>query len=342
MKRLLLAAAFVFAALSASGETLALSQYIAGLEHIGASLDAGQLEAARNEAKALAAHEVTSSLGRFQADEALLTAIANASRADHRLRTRLAATVEELRRAAPSAATRTDPRVLTAVAAEQEVPELAPGGDVPTKIDADIPFLNRIFEGIAAALEWLGEKLTKLIDWLIDFLPRSGGSSGPPGDIRWTVLIVTGLIVAAVIILAITVLRRSKKDAPAVTESTEPTGSKRDENPLSRGATEWERYATQLAAERRFREAIRAWYHAVLVTCYSAGILYFRKGRTNWEYIAALPPSLGWRADLIALTRRFEVEWYGHEESDEDALDECSSGARRILDAIRRDAKEAA
>ena len=343
MKRLVLITIVLLAALTARAETIAIGQYITTLEHIDTALAAGQLEPARAEAKALAPMDVTSPHGNFHADEPLLTAIANAPSADHQLRLRLRVTIDELRQAAPSSAPPANPRLLTKVAAEQDVPELAPGGDVPTKVDIEIPLLSRIFQGIGDALTWLGKKLGKLLDWLIDFLPRTGrnGQQGG-GDIRWTVLIVTGLIVLGVVLLAITVLRRSKKDVPAITESTEPVGSKRDENPLSRGATEWERYAAQLAQEGRFREAIRAWYHAVLVTCYSAGILYFRKGRTNWEYIAALPPSHTWRPGLIELTRRFELEWYGHEESDGEALADCSSAARQILEAIRRDAKEAA
>jgi hypothetical protein len=342
MKRLLPVAALLLGALSARGETIVIQEYIGRLERIQASLAAGQLDSARNDAKALAADEVVSPLGRFHADEALLTGIASAAQPDHRLTTRLAVTIDELRRAAPSAVPASNPKLLTAVAAEQEVPELAPGGNVPTKVNVQVPFVQRIFEAIGRGLEWLGEKLGKLVDWLIDFLPRSNRSDGKPGDIRWPVLIMTGLIVLAVVVMAIVALRRSKKDKPALAESIEPAGSKRDENPLSRGSTEWERYAGQLAAEGRYREAIRAWYHAVLVTCYSTGILYFRKGRTNWEYIAALPPSLLWRADLIDLTRRFELEWYGHEESNEDAFDECSSIAQTVLDAIRRDARDAA
>jgi hypothetical protein len=114
-----------------------------------------------------------------------------------------------------------------------------------------------------------------------------------------------------------------------------PFGSKRDEDPLSRGAMEWERYAIQLAAAGRFREAIRAWYHAVLVTCYAAGVLHFRKGRTNWEYVATLAPSLPWRPEMIRLTRRFEREWYGSDESTLGALDDCGASARAILESVR-------
>jgi hypothetical protein len=74
----------------------------------------------------------------------------------------------------------------------------------------------------------------------------------------------------------------------------------------------------------------------VLVTCYSAGALHFRKGRTNWEYVATLPPSVPWRPEMIELTRRFEQEWYGSDASSDEALDECSASAKRILEAVRQ------
>jgi hypothetical protein len=74
----------------------------------------------------------------------------------------------------------------------------------------------------------------------------------------------------------------------------------------------------------------------VLVTCYGTGVLHYRKSRTNWEYIASLPPSIAWRSELIRLTQRFEQEWYGADQSTEDALDDCSTRAKLILDALHR------
>jgi hypothetical protein len=118
--------------------------------------------------------------------------------------------------------------------------------------------------------------------------------------------------------------------------------STRDDDPLSRGANEWERYAAQLAAAGRLREAIRAWYHAVLVTLYGANILHYRKGRTNWEYVAAVGPEQAWRTQFIELTRLFEHQWYGSDDSSSDALDSCSAAARIVLNAVRRANREAA
>lgn len=340
MKRLVL---FVALLLFASNlAALDFEEYVISLELIEQFLLANQLETAKEGARELVGQQVDSPRGRFHTDEALLLAIANTSRADHTLMLRLATTIDELRRSAPESMPPSDPKRLTAVAAEQSVPELAPGGDVPTNVSREIPFMEQIAEAIGEAWEWIKKKLVQLLEWILDLLPRRAPVAGAVGDIRWGVLAMTCIIVAGLIWLAFMVLRRSKGDTTPIAESTEPAGSKRDENPLSRGATEWERYAAQLANEGRYREAIRAWYHAVLVTCYASGILYFRKGRTNWEYVAMLGPSLPWRAEMIALTRRFEVEWYGHTESNEDAYDDCSARASRILESIRKGARDVA
>src|SRR5213078_2401362 len=146
------------------------------------------------------------------------------------------------------------------------------------------------------------------------------------------------LIAIVIAILAWEALRKSRKRDKEVIESQTPIESARDADPLSRGANEWERYAAQLAAAGRTREAIRAWYHAVLVTLYAAAILHFKKGRTNWEYIAALSPELAWRGEFVTMTRRFEMEWYGRAQSNVDALDDAAGRARRILDTVRRKA----
>jgi hypothetical protein len=159
---------------------------------------------------------------------------------------------------------------------------------------------------------------------------------------RWIVITVVALIVIAIVFLAIEVVRRARRGDAQALASSSLLRSASDDDPLSRGAMEWERYAAQLAAAGRFREAIRAWYHAALVTCYAVGALHFRKGRTNWEYIASLSAATAWRPDFIRLTQRFEQEWYGSEQSTEDALEDCSAGAKRILEELQRSERGAA
>lgn len=319
-----------------------LAQYIAALERIDGLLAARQLDAAKSEASLLKDAQVVWPKGTFVADASLLAAIANAQLADGAHRARLILTIDELRLASGMEVAYGNRRLLERIAAEQEPPELPRGGDIDTTIDRDVPLLERVATSIVDMLRWVWKKIVAFIDWLIDLLPRSErGQPGGDPALRWIVFAVVAAIVLLVTILAVRVLLRSRAAEPAV-ETSAPLGSTRDEDPLSRGASEWERYAGELAAAGQFREAIRAWYHAVLVTCYAAGILHFRKGRTNWEYVASLAPLLTWRPDLIELTRRFEREWYGADQSTPDALEECSERARRILETLRREMRGAA
>jgi hypothetical protein len=343
MKRLLSIAALLLIAAGAFAveppPAVTLPDYIAALERIHALLEANQLADAQREATALMDREVLWSRGRFAADTSLLGAIAATTRADRALLDRIELTLAELR-ATGEAMPAPDQKRLQQVAADQETPELAPGGDLKSPILQDSPLFERIARSIADAFRWLGEKFMQFIDWLLDFLPRSDPRDSGTSGMRWIVISVVIAIVLVIVFLAVEVARRSRRAGGDVLTSKAPARSARDDDPLSRGATEWERYAEQLAADGRFREAIRAWYHAVLVTCYAAGVLHFRKGRTNWEYIASLPPSLSWRAELIGLTRRFEVEWYGHDDSTAEALEECSEQARSILESLHQERLE--
>ncbi|HEX8409181.1 MAG TPA: DUF4129 domain-containing protein [Thermoanaerobaculia bacterium] len=314
---------------------LPVADYVAALERMDALLAAKQLAGAQSEARALLGAEVTWAKGKFRADETLLRAIVSARSAEGAHRGRLLATIVELRRATGMESAGGDRKLLAQIAAEQQVPELPQGGVIPTTVDEEIPMLERIARAISDTLEWIGKQLSRLLEWLLDLLPRRMAVDGGNPVSRWIVFAIVGAIVLIVVLLAVNVLRRSRAAAKDAIETSAPLGSRADEDPLSRGATEWERYAAQLAAAGKFREAIRAWYHAVLVTCYAAGILHFRKGRTNWEYVASLAPALDWRPEMIELTRRFEREWYGSLHSTPDALDECSVRAQQILGTLR-------
>ena len=321
---------------------LTIEQYVGALERIDSLLVSNQLAVAQSEARALMNRDVIWKDGKFRTDSALLGAIAHAQRADGPHRARLLFAIDELRRVAGMEAGRADPKLLERIAAEQAVPDLPEGGKIATTIEEDLPLIERIARMFEDLFEWIGDRIEQFRDWLRDLLPsRRGGVPAGAGDIRWLVYLVVGAIVVVLLALAVKVLRNSRAAVPETT-SSEPLGSKRDEDPLSRGATEWERYAATLASSGRFREASRAWYHAVLVTCYAAGILHFRKGRTNWEYISSLPPSLAWRADLIALTRSFEREWYGADESASEAHVECRDLAQNIIASIQRELRGAA
>lgn len=333
MRRLALFVTLLWMCVSAQAATLPIDQYIERLQRLHTSIANNDLATAKAAAAELTGSEIVSPHGNFHSDDSLMSAIARTKTIDRLLLTRIELTITELRQSANVPAP--DPKLLQQVAAEQDVPELARGGELTAPTLPDVPLMERIARSIVQMFRWISEKIVQFFDWLEEFFPRvRPDDPGATSGMRWIVIAVVTLIVIGIIFLAIEVVRRARRGDAQTLTSSAPLRSSRDDDPLSRGATEWERYAAQLAAEGRFREAIRAWYHAVLVTCYGAGVLHFRKGRTNWEYIASLSPSIAWRSELIRLTQRFEQEWYGAEQSSEDALDDCAARAKQILDAV--------
>ena len=73
----------------------------------------------------------------------------------------------------------------------------------------------------------------------------------------------------------------------------------------------------------------------MLVALYRAGTLQYRKGRTNWEYVSAVPAGTSWRSRFIEMTRHFEREWYGRDTSTAEALLESEQMALALLSSVR-------
>jgi hypothetical protein len=314
-----------------SAHAMTLSDYIASLERMRGE----PRELAAADAKALIGIAVDAPAGRFATDTSLLDAIAN-KRAD--AITRLDATIAALKSTSATRASAGDAKLLERIRSEEHIRDLQAGGEVLMPPEGNTSMLNRIAESIRDAARWVGDKIVEFLEWLQKLWPKPAlpNVDQPFGGVPF---LVTALVIVIVIVLAIAaleVMRRSRAARPGDIAISDPIASHRDEDPLSRGATEWEHYAAQLAAAGRIREAIRAWYHAVLVTSYSAGVLNFRKGRTNWEYVSMMRAEVGWRPQFADLTRRYEREWYGRDESTYEALDDCSSRAQSILGSIRK------
>ncbi len=127
---------------------------------------------------------------------------------------------------------------------------------------------------------------------------------------------------------------QGRRKGPGLELPKEEAQSDRDEDPTSRQPSEWEQHAEALARAGRYREAIRAWYHAVLAATFRRGYVTYAKGRTNWEYVAALSPGLRFRNDLIAMTQRFEGCWYGGRDPSPQVLSEQKTTAQAVLVAL--------
>jgi hypothetical protein len=232
-----------------------------------------------------------------------------------------------------------DRALLEKLRREQALPELPAGGRLPDPglstgnlLETLVDFLRPAGRTVAAWWERFWKWLLRWLEGLV-----SGTPHRHPLFSLWSVEVLVVILAVAMLALAARAWwrRRRRGGAVGAVAATAAPSPARDDDPFSRGASEWETYARELAAAGRFREAIRAWYHAVLVVLYQSGALHFRKGRTNWEYIATVPPGTPWRPALVEITRQFEREWYGRERSSAEALDASSATARHLLATLR-------
>jgi hypothetical protein len=320
----------------AASAALTLHEYRASLESIAAALERGEWEAARASVEALRGARVAASEGSFEADPTVVEAVARAQDAAGaaRARVRIARLLATLgSEAAASGAP--DAALMERLAREQAARRPVAGGDVDVSVELPQPSLPQQLLG------WLDRATTALMDmlyrlwrWLTRFGPpakqEGSGYTGP------VVALLVGVIVAVLAAFMIQSLRR--RGAPEEHGEAGEVSSRADENPLSREAGEWERYAAELAASGRLREAIRAWYHAVLVTLFRAGRLHHQQGRTNWEYVSQVGPEARWRPAFVELTQAFDREWYGRSQSAAEALRSYSGTARDLLRAVRGEA----
>jgi hypothetical protein len=310
---------------------LDLASYRARLEQIDALLARGDGGRAAAAAKSLLGETIRWEGEDLSADAWALSPIARGE--PHRTRLRnLLQSLGAAREGAPEGAPPPDRALLEELRRAQAARDLAAGGEVRGIPAPEISLLAQLRGWARSAVRWIGERLTDLLHWLERFLPERRGPDGEAGQITAIVLVAVGVILAIVLALALGAARRG----PPLPVAPGPARRAKDEDPLSRTAAGWEERALELAQAGRAREAIRAWYHALLVRCYGAGLLQYRRGRTNWEYLRALSPQISWRPQFEDLTRRFDVEWYGHAESTPQALSDFAGTARVILRDLGR------
>ncbi|HZR08383.1 MAG TPA: DUF4129 domain-containing protein [Myxococcales bacterium] len=303
-------------------------EYRVRLEEIDSLLAQGKGAAAAVAARALEGRTIRAGEQELVADAWALAPIARGEPRRARLRGLLEAM---------AGGGRPEPRADPALLEElrrARVPAAIPDGGEIKPLDAPGRSLReQIVLWGTKAMHAFGRAVLRFLRWLASFLPRvAPGTPEKAGRITAVVLVGVGVILAAVIALALLSFRRGAPLTPA----PHPEPRVRDDDPLSRSASGWEQRAAELAAQGRHREAIRAWYHAVLTRCASAGVLHPRRGRTNWEYAHSLSPSVPFRDRFEDLTRRFDVEWYGRTESSGEALAAFAEGASGIVRSLGR------
>jgi hypothetical protein len=317
--------------------TLEATTYREELSRIRAALEAGDVEAARTRAAALRGTVVVDGSLRHETDASLIGPLARAAdtRAATALRPRLDALIRSLETSRPAAAGVVNPALLESLRREEAPGALQKGGQVGLGPLRALTLRESIVAMLDSVVRGIDEQLRQFWRFLDRLWPKRRKAGGGL-DARPATLLIVTVAAVTLLLLAVRVLRRPGAASLEVSAASGAAESARDADPLSREANEWERHARALEAEGKRREAIRAWYHAVLVTLFRQGLLHYEKGRTNWEYAAELPPEAPWRPSFFAITTRFDQEWYGRPSSGADALRDYSAEAQRILAVLRR------
>jgi hypothetical protein len=313
---------------------LSVAGYVTALDNLRSHLEAGRLDEARTAAGDLSAKEVVWGDETLTPDPTVLDAVRRVgTSAEARLQApRVRRLVEALQGGSETAGVTARPDVLSRVT---PAPDIEKGGEAPRLHVKPLTFPEKVEAALLAVADWIGDTLRKIGEWLRRLMPaRPKRAQGDAGTTATVAVAFAAVAAALLAILAWRSLRRGRV-GPTDAVSTRTVSSSKDGDPLSREANEWEDYARDLATKRRWREAIRAWYQAVLVALFRSGLLHHQRGRTNWEYVSRLSPDLAWRRGFVALTRRFDREWYGRRTSDGAALSECAREAREVLRAVR-------
>jgi hypothetical protein len=332
---------FLPAALAAA--TISPSAYRERLVAIDGSLRAGDWVSARDAASRLAADRVAFGQEALEPDLSVLQPLAGAkdAHAARAVAPRLARLVAALDaqggRPPRSRNEPASPKLLEEARARDALAALPQGKVTP---DDQVNVLDVLSEVLDPVRRWFDDLWQRLKNWWRQLFPAARPNQGLLDRLLNLPLTVILLVVSLALAggwLAVRAARQRRRRQASVPDAAAPPPAA-DEDPLSREVNEWERYAGELAAAGRRREAVRAWYHAVLVSLFRGGVLHYRKGRTNWEYVAALAPGFGWRSRFVDLTRCFEREWYGRDQSTPEALAEAGGLAAGLLGALREEA----
>jgi uncharacterized membrane protein YuzA (DUF378 family) len=168
---------------------------------------------------------------------------------------------------------------------------------------------------------WLDRLRQRLLQFVIDMIERLFGSSAIP---TVSSLLVYALIGIAVIVLAMWIAGSIRRSAAA--ESAVP------DQPLisEKESSVWLSEAHAAAARGDWREAVRLVYWCAVSFLEARGEWRPDRARTPREYLRLLPLSSEERPGLVALTRTFELVWYGAREADPLRFEEALGHLEKI------------
>ncbi|ADO70910.1 DUF4129 domain-containing protein [Stigmatella aurantiaca] len=126
------------------------------------------------------------------------------------------------------------------------------------------------------------------------------------------------LILAVVAVLAAVLLRtlgqQQRKEGAQLEVSTLDAAALAQDpmSALARPPEGWAQLADELAAQGRYREAVRSLYLALLSRLHREGAILYDSTLSNWDYLRQFKGRREWLPPFRELTRRFDFAWYGN------------------------------
>lgn len=323
------------ATITGAEPSMGIEAYREALDAIAARLDADDPAGAAELASGLEAARIDWEGEPLLPDAVLLAAIANRRGAEAR------PALDALRAAlhepagATAASTVEDRRTLERL--RQRTETQRGGATLPGMPGVELPWRERIVEWLYSAARWVGRKILALLRWLERWWGPSEQPAVSPGAVIGLargVLVMVGVVAVLLVGLAVVVLLRRR--APRAEPGAATPATTADADPTSRDEPAWRARAEALAAEGRHREAIRAFYHALLVRCFQTGALQARRGTTNREYARTLDTRVAWAPEFDELTLRFDLEWYGHDSSTASAYRDFLERTEAVMGRVGR------
>jgi hypothetical protein len=199
--------------------------------------------------------------------------------------------------------------------------------------------IDKLGRGLKAVINWID----KLINWLIDLLPTADHRIASP-DENWiasvrvaVIVLLIGLLCALVYILWRSWMRRQTAQAEIAASAVESTPDLEDENttaddlPVNR----WLELARELTEKGSLRQAIRAFYLAILADLAAHELITIEKFKSNREYEIELRRRAHQKEGLLKAFSKsrdvFERVWYGMYKISRPDLDHYAAIQKRLM-----------
>ena len=158
---------------------------------------------------------------------------------------------------------------------------------------------------------WIDRLKQRLILYLFNLLSRVFHSSSIPTIGKYFVYTLVGIAVLALAFWVYRIIRRDAQLEHVIPETMAVSAKE---------WTVWMAEARGAANQGNWREAIHLAYWAGISFLEAQGAWRPDRARTPREYLRLMPQSSEKHSTLTALTRGFEVVWYGNREADSQAF----------------------